>query len=100
MNELKLGGMYPVSGYHTGGKPLAFVGHARGKIPTFGHYVGKKPTDGYLFEHSLFCVSRSLKNETDIIEHSSHLSSLLKTKKGLSLVFAFFVLWFKHEKDI
>ena len=32
-------------------------------------------------------------------EHSSYLSSSLKIEKGLSLVFAFFVLWFKHEKD-
>lgn len=49
-----LGGMSPASGYHTWVKPLAFVGHAGRKIPTSGHHVGKKPTDGYIFEHSLF----------------------------------------------
>ena len=58
--------MSPASRYHTVFKPLAFVGHAGGKIPTFGHHVGKKTTDGYLFENNLVFVSNLLKNEINI----------------------------------
>jgi len=92
--------MFPASIYHTGVKTLAFDGHAGGKLPTSEHHVGKKPIDGYLSEHVLFFVSSSFKNETDIIEHSSRLSISLKIVKALSLVFAFFMLWFKHEKYV
>ena len=56
-----LGGMSPASGYHTEVESLAFFGHAGGKIPTSRHHVGKKPTNGYLFEHSLFFGSSSFK---------------------------------------
>jgi len=50
VNELKLGGHVSSFGYHTGVKPLASIDYAGGKTPTSGHHVGKKPTDGYLFE--------------------------------------------------
>ena len=61
--------------------------------------LGRNPLMGIFFSTVYFMVQAHLKNETDIIENSSHLLSSLKTEKGLSLVFAFFVLWFKHEKD-
>ena len=62
--------------------------------------LGRNPLMVIFFSTVYFMVQAHLKNETNIIEHSSHLSSSLKTKNGLSLVLAFFVLWFKHEKDV
>jgi len=62
--------------------------------------LGRKPLMGIFFSTVYFMFQARLKNETNIIEHSSHLSSSLKIEKGLSLVFAFFVLWFKHEKYV
>jgi len=37
-----LGGMSPTFGNHARVKLLAYVGHARGKLPTSRHHVGKK----------------------------------------------------------
>jgi hypothetical protein len=42
-----LGGMSPTSRHHARVKMLAFADHAEGKVPTFVHHVGKKPTNGY-----------------------------------------------------
>jgi len=64
--------------------PLASIDYDGGKIPTSGHHVGKKPTDGYLFELSFF----------------PFLCSGLNMKKTFELSFCLFVLWFKHEKDV
>ena len=57
MNELKLGGH-------------ASIDYAGGKIPTSRHHVGKKPTDGYLFELSFFlpfsCSSLNMKKTFEL----------------------------------
>jgi len=44
-----LGGISPAYGYHTGVKPLAFVGHARRKLPPLDIMLGRNPRMGIFF---------------------------------------------------
>jgi len=48
--------------------------------------LGRNPLSGIFLSIVYFLFQARLKNETDIIEHSSYLSSSLKTEKGLSLL--------------
>jgi hypothetical protein len=41
------GGMSPASGHHTEVKPSTSYDDARGKVLTYEHHVGKKPSNRY-----------------------------------------------------
>jgi hypothetical protein len=71
--QLSLRGMSPTSGHHARVKPLAFVNHAGGNIPTYGDHVGKIPSNEYHSKYQSLDISLGRNVSMGIILSMVHL---------------------------
>jgi hypothetical protein len=79
--------MSPASRHHTRVKMLDSTTHDGGRVPTYGHHIGKKTTNWYHPSTVSFLVSSSHKNETNPKHIFSLFQACVKMKPTPSIVY-------------